>query len=378
SWLPCYGDLRTVIMHESHKLTYSIHPSFDKMYQDMKKLYWWPNMKADIATYVSKCLMYAKVKAEHQRPSGLLIDEQSERSIQTLEDMLRACAIDFRKGWVNHLPLVEFSYNNIYHASIKATPFEALYGRKCRSPVCWADVGEEHVKKGTVELYFVGTEYQLADLFTKALPKERFEYLVHRIVFVGKWDISNIKVIVNVLKCFFMASGLKINLHKSKLMGIGVSKEDIDSAAKMVECSTFPPPFHYLGVKVGASMSRLNSWKEIIEIFLSRLSKWKLKTLSIGGRLTLLKSVLTAIPIYFMSLFKVPAGILKDLESICQNFFKGDEKMERNVTPPNRDPSDLVSEGVTSSNISSTKHKERPLREIRLHIDQATTSMLST
>ncbi|GJW69465.1 putative reverse transcriptase domain-containing protein [Tanacetum coccineum] len=219
SWLPCYGDLRTMIMHESHKSKYSIHPGSDKMYQDMKKLYWWPNMKADIATYVSKCLTCAKVKAEHQRPSGLLVqpdipqwkwdnitmdfvtnllkssqgyntiwevvtrhgiplsiicdrdprfasnfwrslqnalgtsldmstayhpqnDGQSERTIQTLEDMLRACVIDFRKGWVNHLPLVEFSYNNSYHASIKAAPFEALYGRKCRSPVCWAEVGE--------------------------------------------------------------------------------------------------------------------------------------------------------------------------------------------------------------------------------------------
>ncbi|GJX81526.1 putative reverse transcriptase domain-containing protein [Tanacetum coccineum] len=229
SWLPCYGDLRTVIMHESHKSKYSIHPGSDKMYQDMKKLYWWPNMKADIATYVNKCLTCAKVKAEHQRPSGLLVqpkipewkwdnitmdfvtklpktsqgydtiwvivdrltksaiftpmretdpldklarlylkevvtrhgipvsiicdrdprfasnfwrslqnalgtnldmstayhpqtDGQSERTIQTLEDMLRACAIDFGKGWVNHLPLVEFSYNNSYHASIKAAP----------------------------------------------------------------------------------------------------------------------------------------------------------------------------------------------------------------------------------------------------------------
>nr|GFB09229.1 hypothetical protein [Tanacetum cinerariifolium] len=70
SWLPCYGDLRNMIMHESHKSKYSIYPGSDKMYQDMKKLYWWPNMKADIATYVSKCLTCAKVKAEHQKPSG--------------------------------------------------------------------------------------------------------------------------------------------------------------------------------------------------------------------------------------------------------------------------------------------------------------------
>ncbi|GJV81488.1 reverse transcriptase, partial [Tanacetum coccineum] len=69
-------------------------------------------------------------------------DGQSERTIQTLKDMLRACVIDFGKGWEKHLPLVEFSYNNSYHASIKAAPFEALYGRKCRSPVCWAEVGD--------------------------------------------------------------------------------------------------------------------------------------------------------------------------------------------------------------------------------------------
>ncbi|GJR31999.1 putative reverse transcriptase domain-containing protein [Tanacetum coccineum] len=73
SWLPCYGDLRTVIMHESHKSKYSIHLGSDKMYQDMKKLYWWPNMKSDIATCVSKCLTCVKVKAEHQRPSRLLV-----------------------------------------------------------------------------------------------------------------------------------------------------------------------------------------------------------------------------------------------------------------------------------------------------------------
>ncbi|GKC30686.1 putative reverse transcriptase domain-containing protein [Tanacetum coccineum] len=73
SWLPFYSDLRTLIMHESHKLKYSVHLGSDKMYQDMKKLYWWPNMKANIATYVSKCLTCLKVKAEQQKPSGLLV-----------------------------------------------------------------------------------------------------------------------------------------------------------------------------------------------------------------------------------------------------------------------------------------------------------------
>ncbi|GKD42130.1 putative reverse transcriptase domain-containing protein [Tanacetum coccineum] len=222
SWLPYYGDLRTLVMHESHKSKYSIHPGSDKMYQYLKQLYWWPNIKVDIATYIGNCLTYSKVKAKHQKPSRLLVqpeipewkwekitidfvtklpkmangydtiwvivdrltkyahflpmretdptekliklymkevvtrhsvpvfiisdhdarftslfwkvlhkslgtrldmstayhpetDSQSKRTIQILEDMLRACVIN-------------------------AAPFEALYGRKCRSPVCWAEV----------------------------------------------------------------------------------------------------------------------------------------------------------------------------------------------------------------------------------------------
>nr|GFB80137.1 putative reverse transcriptase domain-containing protein [Tanacetum cinerariifolium] len=76
SLLPCYGKLRTLIMHESHKLKYSVHQGSDKVYQDMKLLYWWLNMKADIATYISKCLTCLNVKAEHQKPSGLLVQSK--------------------------------------------------------------------------------------------------------------------------------------------------------------------------------------------------------------------------------------------------------------------------------------------------------------
>ncbi|GJZ63860.1 putative reverse transcriptase domain-containing protein [Tanacetum coccineum] len=73
SWIPCFGDLRALIMHESHKSKYSIHPGLDKMYQDINKLYWWPNMKEEIATYVNKCLTCAKVKIEYHKSSGLFV-----------------------------------------------------------------------------------------------------------------------------------------------------------------------------------------------------------------------------------------------------------------------------------------------------------------
>jgi hypothetical protein len=72
-------------------------------------------------------------------------DGQSERTIQILEDMLRACAIDFKGSWEEHLPLVEFAYNNSYQANIQMAPYEALYGRKCRSPICWDDIGERKI-----------------------------------------------------------------------------------------------------------------------------------------------------------------------------------------------------------------------------------------
>ena len=260
-------ELKSEILHEAHNSKYSIHPGSTKMYHDLKENFWWPDMKREIAEWISKCYTCQRVKAEHQRPSGLLqpleipewkwehiamdfivglprtksnhdaiwvivdrltksahflpinerfsmdklvhlylkeivvhhgvpvsivsdrdprfnsrfwrqfqeclgtqlkmstayhpqTDGQSERTIQTIEDMLRVCALDFEGSWDEHLPLVEFSYNNSYHASIGMPPYEALYGRKCRSPICWNEVGERKIlgpeliqqTKETVEL----------------------------------------------------------------------------------------------------------------------------------------------------------------------------------------------------------------------------------
>ncbi|GKB99151.1 putative reverse transcriptase domain-containing protein [Tanacetum coccineum] len=166
SWLPLFGGLRDLIMHESHKSKYSIHPGSGYHQKDRKPS---QNDKTEhgmekTVNLVSRHGVPISIISDHdshftsrfwqslQNALGTQLDMstayhpetdgQSERTIQTLKDMLRACVIDFGKGWERHLPLVEFSYNNSYHASIKAAPFEALYGRKCRSPVCWAEVGD--------------------------------------------------------------------------------------------------------------------------------------------------------------------------------------------------------------------------------------------
>ncbi|GJV84921.1 putative reverse transcriptase domain-containing protein, partial [Tanacetum coccineum] len=96
-------------------------------------------------------------------------DGQSERTIQTLEDMLRACVIDFGNGWIRHLPLLEFSYNNSYHASIKVAPFEALYGRKCRSPIKQRMQAARDRQKSYANLKRKSMELQIGDF--KVLEK---------------------------------------------------------------------------------------------------------------------------------------------------------------------------------------------------------------
>nr|GFB17981.1 putative reverse transcriptase domain-containing protein [Tanacetum cinerariifolium] len=170
SWLPCYGDLRTVIMHESHKSKYSIHPGSDKMYQDMKKLYWWPNMKAGIATYVSKCLTCAKVKPEHQKPSGLLVQpkipewkwdnitsSQGYDTIWVIVDRLTKSAIFTPIRETDHMDkhariyLKEKSY-----ADLKHKPMEFQVGHKVMLKVSpWKGV-VHFGKRGKLNPRYVG------------------------------------------------------------------------------------------------------------------------------------------------------------------------------------------------------------------------------
>ncbi|XP_070057139.1 uncharacterized protein [Nicotiana tomentosiformis] len=164
------------------------------MYQDIKEVYWCNDMKRNVADFVARCPNYQQVKAELQRPGGLAqnieilmwkweminmgfvvvilhtcckfnsisviedrhnrticsavyqensqTDEQVEHTILMHEDILRACVIDFKGSWDNHLPLIEFTYNNSYHASIHMASFEALYCWRCRSPIGWFEIGE--------------------------------------------------------------------------------------------------------------------------------------------------------------------------------------------------------------------------------------------
>ncbi|GKB18971.1 RNA-directed DNA polymerase, eukaryota [Tanacetum coccineum] len=144
-------------------------------------------------------------------------------------------------------------------------------------------------------------------------------------IFIGQWNELNIDTLVRVLECFFRASGLRINMCKSKIMGVNVEDTKVKSAANKLGCLVLKIPFTYLGTKVGENMSRKHAWIDVVEKVSSRLSRWKLKTLSIGGRFTLLKSVLGSMPIFHMSIFKVPSSILNALEAIRSRFFNGQE-----------------------------------------------------
>ncbi|GJT61613.1 RNA-directed DNA polymerase, eukaryota [Tanacetum coccineum] len=130
----------------------------------------------------------------------------------------------------------------------------------------------------------------------------------------------------------FVGEWVEDKRKKSHLLGVGIPNDSIAIAASTLGCSVMKTPFKYLGVMVGGNMSNIKVWDDIIRKLNSRLSKWKVKSLSIGGRLMLLKSVLGSTPIYWMSLYKVPKSVLASMEAIRRKFFNGAQDNEKKVT----------------------------------------------
>nr|GFB01865.1 RNA-directed DNA polymerase, eukaryota, reverse transcriptase zinc-binding domain protein [Tanacetum cinerariifolium] len=146
--------------------------------------------------------------------------------------------------------------------------------------------------------------------------------------FIGEWSIENLDNLLKILNCFHLASGLCINVNKSHVLGVDVPLDIVRQGALRIGCEVMQTHFKYLGVMVGDHMSRYSAWSNTIQKVCGRLTRWKVKTLSIGGRLTLLKSVLGAVPIYNMSLYKAPKCVLHKLERLRNNFFKGGDSQD--------------------------------------------------
>ncbi|KAM0005117.1 putative RNA-directed DNA polymerase [Helianthus debilis subsp. tardiflorus] len=143
------------------------------------------------------------------------------------------------------------------------------------------------------------------------------------ILFVGEWSGPNFHNLARMLRCFNLSSGLKVRFTKSHLYGVGVDNVEISRMASILDCNSGVFPFIYLGLPVGANMGLIKNWRPIVERFENKLSQWKARTLSLGGRLTLIKAVLGNLPTYYFSLFNAPVEVIKRLEKIRRKFLWG-------------------------------------------------------
>ncbi|CAL5438187.1 unnamed protein product [Camellia sinensis] len=144
-------------------------------------------------------------------------------------------------------------------------------------------------------------------------------------------QVEEVRKLKRVLRCFEIMSALKINFHKSVVCGVGVSKELLDSCAAVLNCKTKTLPLKYLGMPLGANPRMKATWKPVVEKVKSKLAGWKRKMLSFAGRLTLVKSVTSALPVYYLSLFKLPEGVARELEKIQAAFLWGGSASDRKI-----------------------------------------------
>jgi len=140
---------------------------------------------------------------------------------------------------------------------------------------------------------------------------------------IGYKSWLNVRSMQAVLLLFEQVSGLKVNFHKSMITGVNVSDSWLYEAAMVLNCRVGSLPFVYLGLPIGGDSRKLDFWRPILNNITSRLSNWNCKFLSFGGRLILLKSVLSSLPVYFLSFFKAPTGIISSIEFLFKNFFLG-------------------------------------------------------
>nr|GEX49538.1 putative RNA-directed DNA polymerase, eukaryota, reverse transcriptase zinc-binding domain protein [Tanacetum cinerariifolium] len=143
------------------------------------------------------------------------------------------------------------------------------------------------------------------------------------VIFFGDWSQANTQHLISMLHCFFLISRLKVNVDKSKILGVGVSDVETSLMARIIGCGVAKLPFNYLGVPVGCNMNRCNNWDVITQSFSSKLSSWKARLLSVGGRLSLIKAVLGNLPTYFVSIYLMPVSIRAKLKSMRSKFFRG-------------------------------------------------------
>ncbi|XP_007010931.2 PREDICTED: uncharacterized protein LOC18587173 [Theobroma cacao] len=134
-----------------------------------------------------------------------------------------------------------------------------------------------------------------------------------------------------VIWCFHIIIGLHINFHKGFLYGVGIGQSTLADWATIINCKTDSLPSSYLGIPLGASQSSLHAWQPVIDKLEARLSCWKARKLSMGGRITILNSVLSSLPIYFTSLFHIPARVRDKLERLQRRFLWSGSSPSRKI-----------------------------------------------